>query len=141
MRALAATAMAYLVAATFSACSHEDENTVERRAWQFAQHYFNLRYRQAAQLCTGSSLKWIKYRAANISQSDLDTLNSQADTAECAIDAISYDGNSATVRFTVKNFLRCDSVNGKASICKTQQFEMAMKKHGDTWFAQLDSLL
>ena len=84
-------------------CSGNDEDTAEKRALQFAQNYFNLRYRQAASLCTKGSEKWIEYRAANIRQEDLDVLNAQADSAYCDIDDVSDDDDSATATIVVKN--------------------------------------
>lgn len=130
-----------MLAMLFSACTSKDENAAEERVKTFAQHYFNLRYKQAAAYCTDSSLKWIKYRAANINQADLDLLNSQPDSAVCTIDDFSYDDDKATANITVKNFLRSDSVGKKATIVGEQMFCIPMKKVGYKWLVQLDSLL
>lgn len=135
---LAATCAAVAV---ISACSYEDENMAEKRARQFAQDYFNLRYVEAARYCTEESVRWVKYRASNITQSDLDVLNSQSDTATCEVDDISYDDTSANVKMVVKNFLSCDSIGKNGVMCKERQFMLPMIKKGDSWFVQLDRML
>ena len=112
-----------MLAMLFSACTSKDENAAEERVKTFAQHYFNLRYKQAAAYCTDGSLRWIKYRAANINQADLDLFNSQPDSAVCAIEDFAYnDDDKATANITVKNFLRSDSVGKKGIIVGERGF-------------------
>lgn len=135
-------ALAFCVLAMLlSACSSKDENAAEERMMEFAQHYFNLRYKQAATYCTEGSLKWLKYRAANINQYDLDFLNSQPDSAVCTIDDFSYEADSAIARISVKNFLKSDSVGKRGVIIDEQSFNIPMRRVGDEWLVQLDSLL
>ena len=113
----------------------------EKRALQFAQNYFNLRYRQAASLCTKGSEKWIEYRAANIRQEDLDVLNAQADSAYCDIDDVSDDDDSATATIVVKNFLRCDSIGKKGYMCNEATYKVEMRKVDEKWMIDLKSPL
>ena len=135
-------ALAFCVLAMLlSACSSKDENAAEERMMAFAQRYFNLRYKQAATYCTEGSLKWLKYRAANINQYDLDFLNSQPDSAVCTIDDFSYETDSAKARISVKNFLKSDSVGKRGVIIDEQSFNIPMRRVGDEWLVQLDSLL
>lgn len=122
-------------------CSGNDEDTAEKRALQFAQNYFNLRYRQAASLCTKGSEKWIEYRAANIRQEDLDVLNAQADSAYCDIDNVSDDDDSATATIVVKNFLRCDSIGKKGYMCNEATYKVEMRKVDEKWMIDLKSPL
>ena len=110
-------------------CSGNDEDTAEKRALQFAQNYFNLRYRQAASLCTKGSEKWIEYRAANIRQEDLDVLNAQD------------DDDSATATIVVKNFLRCDSIGKKGYMCNEATYKVEMRKVDEKWMIDLKSPL
>lgn len=122
-------------------CSRNDEDTAEKRALRFAQNYFNLRYRQAATLCTEGSAKWIEYRAANIRQEDLDVLNAQADSASCDIDDITDDADSATATIIVKNFLRCDSIGKKGTMCKEAKYKVGMRRVDEKWMVDLKSPL
>lgn len=122
-------------------CSRNDEDTAEKHALRFAQNYFNLRYRQAATLCTEGSAKWIEYRAANIRQEDLDVLNAQADSASCDIDDITDDADSATATIIVKNFLRCDSIGKKGTMCKEAKYKVEMRRVDEKWMVDLKSPL
>lgn len=122
-------------------CSRNDEDTAEKRALRFAQNYFNLRYRQAATLCTEGSAKWIEYRAANIRQEDLDVLNAQADSASCDIDDITDDADSATATIIVRNFLRCDSIGKKGTMCKEAKYKVGMRRVDEKWMVDLKSPL
>ena len=131
-------ATACMAIATMPSCSYGDENAAEQRAKQFAQNYFNLRFKLASTLCTENSEKWIRYHAANINQKDLDALNSQTDTAICDINDINDNGNTAEVIITVKNFLSCDSIGKNGVINKEAHFRLNMKKTGDTWYVDLN---
>lgn len=122
-------------------CSRNDEDTAEKRALRFAQNYFNLRYRQAATLCTEGSAKWIEYRAANIRQEDLDVLNAQSDSASCDIDDITDDADSATATIIVRNFLRCDSIGKKGTMCKEAKYKVEMRRVDEKWMVDLKSPL
>lgn len=133
--ALVAIAASAFIA--MQSCSYKDENAAEERARQFAQSYFNLRFGQAAGLCTENSVKWIKYHASNISQDDIDVLDSQTDTAVCEIDDIDDSDDSATVSMTVRNFLRCDSIGKRGRMCEEANFQIAMRKVGDKWLVDL----
>ena len=127
--------------ATMLSCSYEDENAAEQRAKQFAQNYFNLRFKQASTLCTKSSEKWIRYHAANINKKDIEALNSQTDTATCDINDINDNGNAAEIIVTVKNFLSCDSIGKNGVITKEARFRLNMKKIGGTWYVDLNKPL
>ena len=137
----ALAAIAASAAIAMQSCSYKDENAAEERARQFAQSYFNLRFGQAAGLCTDNSVKWVKYHASNISQDDINALDSQTDTAVCEIDDVDSSDDSATVSMTVRNFLRCDSIGKSGRMCKEAKFQVPMKKVGDKWLVNLSSPL
>lgn len=122
-------------------CNSSDSDDVEKRVTEFAHNYFNLRLRQASSMCTEPSLRWIKYRAANITQTDLDVLDAQTDTATCQIDDINIKGDSATVSITVNNFLLCDSIGKPGRICKEAQMNIPVKKVNKVWLVDIDRLI
>ena len=121
-----------------SACSLKDDAAVETCAKNFAQNYFNLRLQQASGLCTDRSYKWIEFYASNISQDDVDVLNTQTDSAFCDIDDIDIDGDSARVKMTVRNFLLCDSIGRPGRMCKQGKCRLTLRKEGETWKVDLD---
>ena len=121
-----------------SACSLKDDAAVETCAKSFGQNYFNLRLQQASGLCTDRSYKWIEFYASNISQNDVDVLNTQTDSALCDIDDIDIDGDSARVKMTVRNFLLCDSIGRPGRMCKQGKCRLTLRKEGETWKVDLD---
>lgn len=121
-----------------SACSLKDDAAVETCAKSFGQNYFNLRLQQASGLCTDRSYKWIEFYASNISQDDVDVLNTQTDSALCDIDDIDIDGDSARVKMTVRNFLLCDSIGRPGRMCKEGKCRLTLRKEGETWKVDLD---
>lgn len=121
-----------------SACSLKDDAAVESCARSFGQNYFNLRLKQASELCTDRSYKWIEFHASNISQDDVDVLNAQTDSALCDIDDIDIDGDSARVKMTVRNFLLCDSIGRPGRMCKEGKCRLTLRKEGETWKVDLD---
>lgn len=120
------------------ACSLEKENSVEKCAIGFAQSYFNLRFDQAAQSCSKESRKWIKFHASNITQEDIEVLNSQSDTAICKVEDIDTNGDTAIVTLSVNNFLRTDSLGSKGYICHKAQFKLQMIKMAEKWIVKLN---
>lgn len=121
-----------------SACSLKDDAAVETCAKSFGQNYFNLRLQQASGLCTDRSYKWIEFYASNISQDDVDVLNTQTDSALCDIDDIDIDGDSARVKMTVRNFLLCDSIGRPGRMCKQGKCRLTLRKERETWKVDLD---
>lgn len=121
-----------------SACSLKDDAAVESCAKSFGQNYFNLRLQQASGLCTDRSYKWIEFYASNISQNDVDVLNTQTDSALCDIDDIDIDGDSARVKMTVRNFLLCDSIGRPGRMCKQGKCRLTLRKEGETWKVDLN---
>lgn len=121
-----------------SACSLKDDAAVESCAKSFGQNYFNLRLQQASGLCTDRSYKWIEFYASNISQDDVDVLNTQTDSALCDIDDIDIDGDSARVKMTVRNFLLCDSIGRPGRMCKQGKCRLTLRKERETWKVDLD---
>ena len=53
----------------------EREEEAEQTVLRFAETYFGCHYKEAAQLCTPSSEKWIRFVATNVTDSDLIGLN------------------------------------------------------------------
>ena len=99
-------------------CSYREEKAIEQSVVGFAQNYFNLRYQKALNACTPESEKWVRFKATNIAQEDVDVYNSKRDTAECDVESIDLDDDKATAIVEVRNFLNCDSIGKPATIEK-----------------------
>lgn len=135
------TALAGLLAGVLltASCSYREEKAVEQSVVGFAQNYFNLRYQKALNACTPESEKWVRFKATNITQEDVDVYNSKRDTAECDVESIDLDDDKATAIVEVRNFLNCDSIGKPASICPNAKFKLELKKQGEKWMVDVQS--
>lgn len=136
-KAISKILILFLATISVFACATKEDNVMERVAIGFGQHYFNLRFVDAAKMCTHESQKWISYRATNITQSDLDVYNAQLDTAVCDIDDIEEYSDSAKISLKVCNFLSKDSIGDNAHICEEATFVINLKKEGSAWHVDL----
>ncbi len=135
------TALAGLLAGVLltASCSYREEKAVEQSVVGFAQNYFNLRYQKALNACTPESEKWVRFKATNITQEDVDVYNSKRDTAECDVESIDLDDDKATAIVEVRNFLNCDSIGKPATICPNAKFKLELKKQGEKWMVDVQS--
>ena len=135
------TALASLLAGVLltASCSYREEKAVEQSVVGFAQNYFNLRYQKALNACTPESEKWVRFKATNITQEDVDVYNSKRDTAECDVESIDLDDDKATAIVEVRNFLNCDSIGKPATICPNAKFKLELKKQGEKWMVDVQS--
>ena len=135
------TALASLLAGVLltASCSYREEKAVEQSVVGFAQNYFNLRYQKALNACTPESEKWVRFKATNITQEDVDVYNSKRDTAECDVESIDLDDDKATAIVEVRNFLNCDSIGKPATICPNAKFRFELKKQDEKWMVDVQS--
>lgn len=136
-KAISKIALLFLATLLIVACASKEDKVIESVAIGFGQHYFNLRFADAAKMCTPESQKWISYRATNITQSDLDVYNAQSDTAVCDIDDFEEYSDSAKISLKVCNFLSKDSIGDNAHICEEATFVINLKKEGSAWHVDL----
>lgn len=83
--------------------------------------------------------KWVRFKATNITQEDVDVYNSKRDTAECDVESIDLDDDKATAIVEVRNFLSCDSIGKPATICPNAKFKLELKKQGEKWMVDVQS--
>ncbi len=140
--AASAVTLILLTAFTVTSCKEDnEEEKIENGACRFAEYFFNCLYKDAMKLCTPESAKWLSYAASNISQEDIDILNSQKDDATCeSTDIIMPDDTTAVVTMKVKNFLMMDSIGVPSKIKDSALYTIVMRKRDGRWKAHLDSM-
>ena len=140
-RILTASAGLLIVATimTVTACSRKnDDENIEANACRFAEYYFNCVYGDAIKMCTPESKKWLRYAASNISQEDIDLLNSQKDDATCKSTDIDMKNDStAEVTIKVKNFIMMDSIGVPPKIKESAIYSIVKKKRDGQWKVHL----
>lgn len=143
-RVLAASAGLLIVPVimTVTSCSwNSDDEEIETNACQFTEYYFNCVYGDAIKMCTPESEKWLRYAASNISQEDINLLNSQKDDATCKSTDINMENDStAEVTIKVKNFLMMDSIGVPPRIKDSALYSIVMKKRNGQWKVHLCSM-
>lgn len=140
-RILAASAgtLIFLTTISVASCSgNNDEEEIENNACRFAEYYFNCLYKDAMEMCTPESAKWLSYAASNISQEDIDILNSQKDDATCESTDLTMENDStAEVTIKVKNFLMMDSIGVPSKMRDSALYSIVMRKRDGQWKAHL----
>lgn len=120
----------------------EDEEKIISVTDKFASNYFNLNLKEAMQLCTPESEKWIKFMASNIFQEDIDILNSQKENATHKIDDISYtNDSSATVKCYVYNGFIIDTIGQPGRISQNEIYKINIVKRNDKWMIKMEGPL
>lgn len=122
-------------------CSYSEEKAAKQSAVSFAQDYFNLRYKQALSVCTPESGKWIRFKATNTTQEDVDVYNAQQDTAECDVESIELNDDKAIVIVEVRKFLKNDSIGKPSFICPKAKVEIMLKKVSQKWLVDIQTPL
>ena len=117
-------------------CTTEETEQIEKKATAFASAYYNFRFNNALALCTPESGKWIRYQASNVRQTDIDTYNNMADSAQCTIADVSFDDDSTATVLVVT-----DSIYRKGNVGDKAQVTLKMKKKANKWLVSLDSVL
>ena len=140
--AVSAATLLLLAAFTLTSCREDnEEEKIENGACRFGEYFFNCLYKDAMKLCTPESEKWLRYAASNISQEDIDILNSQKDDATCeSTDMTMQDDTTAVVTIKVKNFLMMDSIGVPSKIKDSALYTIVMRKRDGQWKAHLGSM-
>jgi hypothetical protein len=112
-----------LLAFAFFSCSGglgSSESRLAECADSFAVHYFNYHFADAMRFVTPESEKWLHYAASNVHQADIDLLRSQEEPATVELNEIEIDeaDSTGTIRLSVSNFLRMDTIGTSAHLTK-----------------------
>lgn len=138
-----AAAWLFAVVALCSSCKGDNpSDAIEQGARQFAEAYFNLQFKKAAQWTTPGSRQWLEFRASNITEADIEVYNAQQQTATCEVEDIrQMDDTTALVTIKMHNLLAADSIGTVASIKDEATYELTLKGHDTQWQVQLDAPL
>ena len=93
-------------------------------AEKFANEYFNLRYKNAAQYCTKESEKFLKFAASQISNDDL---------------AVLKDAESE-VTVKVSNYFEADTIGKTGRIVDEGLFKLSLVKENKKWKVRMEGL-
>lgn len=118
-------------------CSYSEEKAIEQSAMGFADNYFNMHYREALAFCTPESAKWVRFKASNITQENVDCFNEQTEPTRCSIESIELDDEQAEVEVEVQNYLNCDTIGKPGIVCPEAKFRLSLRKANDRWLVDI----
>lgn len=119
----------------------EREKEVEQTALRFAETYFGCRYKEAAQLCTPSSEKWIRFVATNITDSDLAVLNQTDVEPQYKVDDLNtIDDSTMTATLKANHYFHLHNIDQKAEIKEADTYTLTLRRMKGQWKIDLTSV-
>lgn len=119
-----------------------EEDIVAGRAAGFARLYFNFRYVDALDFATPSSRRVLEFRATNMSQKIIDSLQNITDTPTVWVeDARILPDGGAECRVCVDNEIVVDSIDGLPFIRNGRsEYTFALVKEDNLWKIRMEGL-
>lgn len=133
------------VSVAFMSCSvghaTDDEEDIALAADSFVYGYFNFDFSKAVRFCTPESGKWLKFRATNVLQEDIDIIKAQQEGATYAINEIKIiDDTTATVDCKVFNYLQTDTLGRPGCMKKSGRYKFKAVKRTGKWLIKMEGL-
>lgn len=127
----------------FIACKAPEEEKAAECAERFASCYFNLDFEGASGYCTQESMKWLSFRASNITRRDIDEVNAHHLAATISVNQVELaNDTSALVRCTVNNAIAADSLEQEqARMTTRQEWMIPLVKRGKRWWVRMEAPL
>lgn len=126
----------FLVAlCTLFSCNKVADTLSEERAQEvvesFATAYFNYDFKRASSYCDDESVRLFRFLASQLTQADIDKLNSKG-AAEVSVDSIVNNDDGSYAIVSVENFLELDSIGGVSHIVESGTFRIPLINTLDT---------
>lgn len=127
----------------FCSCSHSDDvSPWEQAVESFSVAYFNWDYPKAASYATDGSQPWLRYAASQVTQEDVELLNTKAEqaTVEVMPDAEMVSDSCVVAMVMVRDFLEMDSIDRKPVLREEATFRFEVVLENGRWGVHLTSL-
>lgn len=119
----------------------EREEEAEQTALRFAETYFGCQYKEAAQLCTPSSEKWIRFVATNVTDSDLVVLNQTDVEPQYKVDDLNaIDDSTMTATLKASHYFYLHGIDKKAEIKEADTYTFTLRRMNGLWKIDLTSV-
>ena len=113
--------LAAMLLTLLGSCSHSDDFAPwEQAVESFSVAYFNWDYPKAASYATDSSLPWLSYAGSQVTQDDLELINTKTElaTVEVMPDAVIVNDSCVVATGLVRNFLEMDSIDDIVEVAR-----------------------
>ena len=132
------------VSAALTACSNSMaslQEKAERTATEFAEAYFNYDLTKASTLVTPESVKWISFVASNISEEDIEVLNTRSEGATVTLDDCEMiNDTTCEAVITVDNFMAIDTIGRPGVFRHDGTFRLTVVLRDGRWLIKMASL-
>lgn len=137
--------LALSVSLFFTSCSEtfvsEDEKNLTSLTDSFVSHYFNYEFSKAKDFSTPESEKWLRYRATNVIQEDIDTLRKQNERVKLTISSVNMlCDTAATIICDVSNYLSVDTLGRSGRMAKSGKYKFNAVKRDNRWMIKMEDL-
>lgn len=128
-----------------SACNGSMEKEHEQAktsAQSFAAAFFNLNFDSAASFCVPESYPWIRFKASNITEKDLEVYNSAQQTAEAELKDLTFKNDSTAIAVCkLSHVLLTDSLERKGIMTQEKAYIIPLVKRNGKWFVKMEGPL
>ena len=98
-------------------------------------------YKEAAQLCTPSSEKWIRFVATNVTDSDLIVLNQSDVEPQYEVDDLNaIDDSTMTATIEANHYFHLHDIGQKADIKEADTYTFTLRRINGQWKIDLASV-
>lgn len=136
----------FIILGTFLALACSDTSSdrevqIREKALSFAESYFNYDFKEAQKHVTSESVKWLKFAASNMTQEDIDKLNSQEDIAHVEFNGfLQLNDTAFIITVTVSNFLKKDSVSTNGVMIDKASFPLKVVERDGKHYVRMEAL-
>jgi hypothetical protein len=134
-------AILQILAACSANYSDFKDDSARQLAKDFGNAYFNCDYQEAIKYVTTESEKWLRFAASNITQEDIELLNSKEEGAEiCTDDVQLINDSTAVVTLSVRNFLMKDSIGRSGHIADEGIYQLTIIYRDKKCYVRMEGL-
>lgn len=128
-----------------SACGSSMEKEHEEAkvtAESFSAAFFNMDFERAISFCAPESYPWIRFKASNITEKDLEVYNREQRTAEAELDDLTFQNDTtATAICNLSHVLLTDSLERQAIMAQEKSFIIPLVKRNGQWLVKMEGPL
>lgn len=130
---------------TLSACRDNkpvNEKQAEECALNFAQSFFNFKYREALGYCSDQSQQWMKFYVSNITHADIDSIRKLPQTPKIKLQRVEKSGSDSTAEAfcKIENGYFLDSLGRSGTLVPEAVVKIKMVLENDSWKVKLNEL-
>lgn len=134
-----------LLSVMLSACGRNMEKEYEAAqatAEGFSEAFFNMDFDRAASYCAPESYVWIRFKASNITEKDLEVYNRKQRMAESELKDLTFPNDTtATAVCNMSHVLLTDSLERQATMAQEKSFVIPMVKRDGEWLVKMEGPL